>query len=443
MSSYAARTLSPEQAAALVKSGDWVDYSFCLGHPYAIDKALAARRDELTGVNIRGGIVLRPLEVMECDPTLEHFAFHSWHMGGYERRMSDLGRCCYIPLSYQYMPRYYEKLLDVDVAFLSVTPPDHDGWFNFSLTNSASLAIIRKARKVVLEINRRLPVIGGHENGVHIGDVDFIVESGDPELPVLPMAAPSEADQRIAEAVITQMHDGDVIQLGIGGLPNAIGQLLAESDLKDLGAHSELLVDAFRVLADSGRLTNRLKHVNYGQTVFTFGVGSAELYAWARNNSSLLALPVDRVNDPHVIGRHDAMISINSCLEVDLFGQISAESTGSRQISGSGGQMNFALGAFESPHGKSFICCQSTYLNKKTGKLASRIVPTLTPGTIVTTPRFASHCLVTEWGIAVLAGQSIWEKTERIISVAHPDFRDDLIRQAEALRIWRRSNRTR
>lgn len=442
MQTYESKLVSAEEAVKVVKSGDWVDYSFCLGQPVALDKALAARKDELTDVKVRGGLTLFPLEIVECDPKQEHFSFVSWHLGGYERKLSDKGQCHHIPLLYRHMPQFYRKSLEVDVAFVSVAAMDSKGFFNFSLNNSASRAIVEKAKIVVVEVNENLPLIpGGSDNFIHIDEVDYIVASGNPEVPALGAVQSSEIDKKIAELIIPELCDGATIQLGVGSLPNAIGSMIATSDLKNLGGHTEMLVDAYMIMTEAGKITNTKKTINRGKTVFTFCAGSKELYEWARNNNGLAAYPVDYVNSPEIMSQNDNLMTINSCLEVDLTGQFNSESAGFRQISGTGGQIDFLTGGYLSKGGKSFICCNSTFTDRKTKKMQSRILPALTTGSIVTAPRSHAHKVVTEWGIADLAGRSVWERTERLIAIAHPDFRDELIAEAEKHHMWRQSNK--
>ncbi len=438
---YQSKLVSATEAVKIVKSGDWVDYSFCLGQPVALDKALAARRDELKDVKIRGGLCLSPLAVVECDDTQEHFTYVSWHLGGYERKLSDRGLCHYIPMLYRSMPLLYRKSLEVDVAMICVTPMDRNGFFHFSLNNSASRAIVERAKYIILEVNEQLPFVGGIEASVHISEVDKVVEGDNPPLPTLGQAKATDTDRKIAELIMPRLCDGATIQLGIGGLPNTIGGMIAASDLKDLGVHTEMLVDAYMEMAEAGKITNIRKKTDIGKSLFTFCAGSAALYDWVRGNGNVISGPVDYVNSPTVMAQNDSFMSINSCIEVDLTGQFNSESAGIRHISGTGGQVDFLTGAYLSKGGQAFICCNSTFTDRKTGKLQSRILPVFEPGTIVTAPRSQAHCLVTEWGLVELAGRSLWERAERIISVAHPDFRDSLIASAEKRGIWRRSNR--
>lgn len=224
-------------------------------------------------------------------------------------------------------------------------------------------------------------------------------------------------------------------------MPNAVGDLIAHSNVRDLGMHTEMLVDAYLTMHEKGKLTNKYKSWDKGKGAWTFCMGSQKLYDWVDRNPSLASYPSNYTNDPKVIAQIDNFISVNNCVEVDLYGQVSSESAGTRQISGTGGQLDFVTGAYLSNGGKSFICFRSAFEDRKTGQAASRVVPALPPSSIVTVPRTQVHYLVTEWGKVNLAGCSTWERAERIISISHPDFRDELIKQAETMKIWRRSNR--
>ncbi|MDD2432358.1 MAG: acetyl-CoA hydrolase/transferase C-terminal domain-containing protein [Clostridia bacterium] len=441
-SEYKQKLRTAEDAVKVVQSGDWVDYSFGLGIPIDLDKALAKRKEELSDVKVRGSFSMRPLAIIEVDPSRESFYYSSWHLSSYERHQADRGLCSYIPMVYRNMPLYYQKNLDVDVAMMVVAPMDKHGYFNFSLTNSANLAIAEKAKIVILEVNEKMPqALGGHSEAIHISQVDYIVESDNQALYTCPEKIVTEADLQVAKQIVSQIEDGSSIQLGIGAMPNCVGKMIAQSDLKDLGIHTEMLVDAYLEMYKAGKITNRLKSINRGKGVWTFCLGSQELYEWVDNNPGLASYPVNYTNDPYVIGLNEKMVAINNCIEIDLFGQVSAESVGTRAISGTGGQLDFVTGAYRSQGGKSFICFSSIHANKKTGKVKSRVVPCLPAGEIVTDPRAQAHYFVTEWGMANLAGRSTWERAELIISIAHPDYREDLIKAAEKMKIWRSSNK--
>lgn len=439
---YRQKLATPEQAVKIIKSGDWVDYGFCQTVCAALDKALAARKDELTDVKIRGGLALRPLEILRADPERNVFTYSSWHFSGYERQMHDAGLCSYIPMIYRNKPHFYRRFLDVDVAMLQVAPMDEHGYFNFSASNSASRAIVDKAKVVIVEVNDKLPkALGGREECVHISEVNYVVEVNHPDLIELPAAAPNEVDKTIAKMIVETIQDGSTIQLGIGGLPNTVGELIAQTDLKDLGIHTEMLVDAYLSMYKAGKITNRRKNIDQGKGVWTFAAGSKELYAWMNNNPGLASYPVDYTNSPEVISKIDNMVAINNCVCVDLYGQISSESAGTRHVSGTGGQLDFLTGVSTAKGGKGFICFSSTFTDKKTGELKSRVVPSLLAGEIVTSPRTQAHYLVSEWGMVNVAGRSTWERAELIISLAHPMFREALIKEAEKMNIWRYTNR--
>jgi acyl-CoA hydrolase len=438
---YARKLISAEDAARLVKSGDWVEYGMGLCQPVVFDAALAARQDALRNVGIRGLMSVRPLAVVETVKDRASMAYASWHFSSQERRWSGEGRCDYIPMSYRFQPEIYRKALDVDVAVISTPPMDKHGYFNFSLTNSSTRAFLEKAKIVITEVNEALPrTCGGFEECVHIRDVDHVIEGGRHPLVELAVSEPGKVDLRIAEHIVRQMKDGSVIQLGIGGIPNSVGTLIAQSDLKDLGMHTEMLVDAFLAMHRSGKLTNARKRADRHKGVWTFCLGSRDLYEWAADNPGLASCPVNYTNSPDIMGRNDNLVTINSCIEADFSGQVSSESSSTRQISGTGGQLDFVNGSFVSDGGKSFICMASTFTDKASGRVTSRIVPTLPQGEVVTAPRSQVHQLVTEWGSASLVGCSKKERCERIIGLAHPDFRDGLFREAETLGLLRRSS---
>jgi butyryl-CoA:acetate CoA-transferase len=437
---YKRKKRTPDEAVRVVESGDWVEYTMGHGIPPALDRALAARKGEVCDVNIRGMLVLRPLQVVEVDPENESFTYNSWHFSGIERRYYDKGAIFYNPLLYRNKPLHYRTTIDVDVAMVAVAPMDKHGYFNFSLQNSATSAMIEKAKTVIVEVNEKLPItLGGREEAVHISDVDFVVEGDHLDLPEFPRSPVTEVDKVVARLIVDELVDGSTIQFGIGGMPDTVGRLLCESDLKDLGMHTEMLVDAYLDLFLAGKLTNRRKNIDKGKGVWTFCVGTKALYEWADRNPGLASYPVDYTNSPQIAAANDNLVAINNCVEVDLFGQVNSESSGLRQISGTGGQLDFCTSAYLSRGGKAFVCLSSTYTDKKTGEVRSRIVPTLPPGSAVTDPRSQTPYLVTEYGVANLSGRSMWERTERIIEIAHPSFRDELIREAGRMKIWRRS----
>ena len=330
----------------------------------------------------------------------------------------------------------------MDVAMLQVTSMDSHGNFNFGLNASHLADMLEKAKTIIVEVNRNIPWVNGL-NGceINIKDVDYVVEGDNPPVAQLGGGGePTEVDKAVANLVVPQIPNGACLQLGIGGMTNTIGSMIAQSDLKDLGVHTEMYVDAFVDIANAGKITGKHKNLDKGRQVFAFGAGTQKLYDYVNHNPEVMGAPVDYTNDVHVIAQLDNFISINNAVDVDLFGQVNAESAGLKHISGTGGQLDFVLGAYLSKGGKSFICLSSTMMGKD-GQLKSRIVPTLTNGSIITDPRSTIHYLVTEYGMVNLKGASTWERAEKIISIAHPNFREELIQQAEKMGIWRRSNR--
>ncbi len=441
---YKRKLKTPEDAVQLIKSGDWVDYGMNHNMPELVDEALSKRAGELRDVKVRGGVMPKPLKIVEADPGRNSFIYNSWHFSTLERRYHEQGLCNYLPMTYRSQSTFYRKYLDVDVACIAVTPMDKHGFFNLSLTNSSTKAIVDKAKTVILEVNEHLPwACGGYGEVIHISEVDVVVEGPHEPLAVLSPVEPTEADQRIAEMICGEVRDGSVIQLGIGAMPNLVGKMLAGSDLKDLGMHTEMLCDAYLDMHRAGKLTNKRKSIDRGKGVWSFGLGSKELYDWVHHNPGLASYPVEYTNSPWVMAQHDRLIAINSCIEVDLYGQVNAESVGTRQISGTGGQLDFVTGALMAKEGKAFVCMPSTYTDRRTGEVKSRVVPVLPSASVVTDPRSQAMYFVTEWGMVNLAGRSTWERAEMIISIAHPGFRDDLIREAEKMNIWRRTNKIR
>lgn len=434
---YHRKLVTADAAVKVVKSGDWVDYNTATSKPTLLDEALAKRRDELRDVKVRGNLLSGPIQIVECDPNQEHFIYHSWHCSSYERKLCDRGLCFFTPMVFHNMTAYYHFFIDVDVAMISLPPMDRHGYFNFSINTGTAAEILRKAKTVIVEVNENLPnVRGGYDDCVHISDVDYVVEGYHEPWPQPKPHRITAQEEKIAENLLPYIKNGATLQIGVGGMPNAVGKLLAKSDLKDLGMHTELCSDAYLELHEAGKLTNRYKNINRGKSVFGFAIGSPQLYDWVDSNPSIKAYPLEYVNKPEIIGQIDNMVSINSCISVDLFGQVSSESVGTRQISGTGGQLDFLEGASISRGGKSFICMNSTFRDKN-GTLQSCIVPHFY-GDIITSPRSQVYFIATEYGVVNLEGASSWERAERLISIAHPQFREWLEEEAVKLKIWRK-----
>lgn len=440
---YQQKLTTPEEAVKVVKSGDWVDYTWCTNHPVALDKALAARKDELTDVKIRGGVTMWMPEIAKADDAGDHFTWHSWHCSGIDRKIMKKGMGYFSPMRYSELPRFYrENLAPVDVVMLQVSPMDAHGNFNFGLAASHLADMMARAKCIIVEVNQNMPwVYGLTGTEINIQDVDFVVEGDNPPVAQLGGGGePTDVDRAVANLVVPEIPNGACLQLGIGGMPNTVGALIADSDLKDLGVHTEMYVDAFVDIANAGKITGRCKTIDRGRQAYAFAAGTQKLYDYLNDNPQCASVPVDYTNDVRVIAQIDNFISINNAVDIDLYGQVNAESAGTKQISGTGGQLDFVMGAYLSNGGKSFICLSSTF-KQKDGTVASRIRPTLSNGSIVTDTRSATQYIVTEYGMINLKGKSSWERAEALISIAHPDFREQLIAEAEKMHIWKRSNK--
>jgi acyl-CoA hydrolase len=427
----AAQRITPQDAAALVCSGDWLDYGAVLAQPDAFDRALAERVGELRSVNIRGCLCVRPRAVLEADPDCEHFNYFNWHLGGYDRKLCDAGRQSYIPCNLGEIPDYYRRFIDPpEFMVVKARPADRNGFFNFGAANLWHGAVASRAKIVIVEADPSVPFVHGIDNGLHESQVDYVIEGGGQPLPELAHSLPTDVDRAVARLIATEIDDGACLQIGIGAMPNAVCSLLIESGVRDLGIHTEMLTDGIIDLYEAGVVTGSAKNVNRGKVVCSFGLGSQHLYDTIDDNPDFSCQPVELTNLPHLIMQNDRLVTINNTTQMDLQGQASSESSGHRHISGTGGQLQFVRAGYASNGGKSFICMSSTY--ERAGVRKSRIVTELTPGNVVTAPRSDMMFVVTEFGIVNLKGKSIPERVKAMISIAHPDFRDGLERTARA-----------
>jgi acyl-CoA hydrolase len=424
-----ARRITAQEAAGFVTSGMWIDYGATLCQPDAFDTALAQRKDDLRGVKIRAALTVRPRAVLEADPSGEHFCWINLHFSGYDRRKHDAGIANYLPVNLGEIPDYYRRFIDpVDIVIIKTCPMDENGYFNFSAATLWHKAVIERARMVIVEESSGIPYVMGEQTGVHVRDVDYIINGDNAPATELPNPQPTDVDRAVGRLIAGEIEDGDCLQIGIGGMPNAVCSLLRESSVQNLGIHTEMLTDGIMDLYQAGRITGAHKQLNPGKIVSTFALGSRYLYDGINRNSDIEFFPVDYTNLPHYIMQNDRMVSINNTTQIDLQGQAASESDGFRQISGTGGQLQFVRGAYASKGGKSFICLASTY--ERHGARRSRIVLSLTSGNIVTTPRTDMMYVVTEYGMVNLKGKSVAERAKAIVSIAHPDFREELERDA-------------
>ena len=407
----------------------WIDYGAVLAQPDAFDTALAKRRDELSAVKIRACLSTRPRAVLEADPESDHFLMVNLHYSGYDRKKSDAGQVIYLPVNLGEIPDYYRRHIEpVDIAVIKTRPMDADGHFNLSVSNLWHRAVIERARLVIVEESPGLPHAEGVENTLHVSEVDYIIAGNSLPPAELPNPPPTEADRAVARLIIGEIEDGACLQIGIGGMPNAVCSLLKDGGAQDFGIHTEMLTDGLVDLYRAGLVTGARKKLDPGKITYSFALGSSYLYQTVDRNPDFLCCPVDHTNLPHMIMQNDRAVAINNTTQIDLQGQAASESDGLRHISGTGGQLQFVRGSYASKGGKSFICLASTY--DKRGERRSRIVLSLTRSNVVTTPRTDMMYVVTEYGITNLKGKSVAERAKALIALAHPDFREELEREA-------------
>jgi butyryl-CoA:acetate CoA-transferase len=439
---YKKKLTSADKAVQVIKSGDRVHYGLFNALVVDLDRALAKRTQELEDVIIMTTIWAYPFppQILVEDPQAKHFKYISTHFSGFDRKMNKEGCCWYVPVTFRENPKYWaENVGDIDVAMFQVAPMDKHGNFNFGPQVAEMIGILKRAKVVIVEVNEKQPIAHGYENTINLANIDYVVHGSNPDMPIIKAKEASEEDKKIGSHIVTRINSGSTLQLGVGGLPNYVGAMIADSDINDLSVHSEMYVDAYLKLYNEGKITGN-KNIDKGKMVYTFSQGSQDLYDFINDNPVVCVAPVDYVNALEVIAANDRVVSINSCLQVDLFGQVNSESAGLQHIGGTGGQLDFVQGAFKSKGGQSFLCTPSTRA-KKDGSLVSNIMPMLPQGSIVTCPRTATHHIVTEYGIVNLKGKSTWERSELLISIAHPDFRDQLIKDAEKMGIWKNSSK--
>lgn len=444
---YQAKLTTAEAVAAMVKSNETIKLGYFNGKPVTLIKALAERHEELRDVLLMAAVTVLPIpEVIQYPKS---FKYQDWHWSLLTRMLfKQFDNITYAPLLYSMCCDFIRKGevnqgKEVEWCWQQVAPMDENGYFNFGPSCSESLTSFLAAKTRVVEVNKNMPICyGGNEESVHISEIEYIVEApDDQEIMAAPdFPEPTEVETTIARHIVEHIQDGYCLQLGIGGLPNAIGKLLNEANFKDLGIHTEMFVDAFVDLMENGVANGAKKNINKYKAVYTFALGTKRLYEFMHENKALATYNVEYVNDPRVIGQHDNFISINQAIQVDLLTQVNAESMGFNQISGNGGMIDFVVGAQWSKGGKSFICLPSTYTDKE-GNLVSRIVPYFSPGTSVTVARHLVDYIATEYGVRKMKAQNQWVRTENIIELAHPDFRDDLIKEAAKAKIWTRTNK--
>ncbi len=414
---YNSKLVSAQKAAAQIKSNNRVVVALGGGETPAILEALAQRHEELEGVTIDQMLPLTDYSYFR--PGMEESIKHnSWFLSGFSRPLINEGRGDFTPNYFHESPGLYQDLIDVDVLLATVSPMDKHGYFSFGISVDYTKPVSQEANLIILEVNKNMPRSLG-DSFIHISEVDFLIEN-DRKLPELPPTPPDEVQMEIGKNVSKLIEDGSTLQLGIGGIPDAVTKALGGK--KNLGIHSEMLSEGMVDLVEKGIVTNKKKSLHPGKIIGSFALGSRVLYDFIDDNPLVEMHPVSYTNDPHIISKNKNMVSINSAIEIDLLGQCASESIGTRQFSGTGGQTDFVRGAVKAENGKSIITLAST---ADSGKY-STIVPTLKRGAVVTTSKNDVDYVVTEYGIAHLRGKTARERAEALINIAHPDFREKL-----------------
>ena len=427
---YRARLRTPAEAVALIPDGALIVQSMAVGEPPALLEALAerARAGGVTDLTMTTLLPMAATARTVLAPDLhEVIRWDSLFASRADRAAIAAGHASFTPAYFHQIPRLLTEFMDVQVALVCVSRMDQHGYMSLGTSVDISKAAVAKAPVVIAEVNPQMPRVHG-DSWVHISEVAAVVEHDAPLLE-LPLPPSRPEDRAMGELIAAMIPNGATIQLGIGGVPNAVAQSLMQH--QHLGIHTEMFVDAMVDLIESGVADGSQKTFHPGKAIWAFAAGSRRMYEFLDDNPYIEAHPVSYTNFPPNIARNDHMVSVNSTLEVDLTGQCASESLGTEQFSGTGGQHDYARGAFDAREGKSIIAFYST----AQGGEVSRVVPVLRPGAVVTTPRNEVHWLVSEHGAANLKGRSTRERAAAIIGLAHPKFRDKLSAAARAMHL--------
>ncbi len=427
---YKQKLITPQRAAEEVPEGGAIIHGLTMAEPPALLHAVAdrLRSGDLKHLRVYSLLPLKNAQTSVLDPALStQVEAHTWFVGPGDRERVRRGHDHFIPSHLHQVPRLLTDGPAMDVCVTMVSPLDDSGYFSFGTANDFTSTAARRARKLIVEVNRHMPRVFGQAL-LHISEVDFVVENHQP-IQEMPQAPTLPEDRAIGKNIAELVPNQATLQLGIGSLPGAVADFLV--DHKDLGIHTEVFGPAMVQLIKAGAITGRKKTLHPHKHVFTVAQGGPEMLEFMDNNPAMASYPVSYSNHPSVIARNDKMISINSLIQVDLTGQCNAEYLAGVQVSGTGGQLDFVRGAYDSRGGKSILAFRST----AKGGAVSRVVPRLERGAAVTTPRMDTHFLATEFGVANLKGKSTRERTKAIIGLAHPDFREELMRQAREMHL--------
>lgn len=425
---YQEKLRTPEQAVAVVRSGDRIYTGTSASIAYRLVEALCSRRDELENIVICHGMTGRQLPIFEPEAK-GHFSTTTYFAGAGDRTGIKNGQTTFTSFHLSQIELWCKEIGRANVAFLEVSSPDEEGYMSYGAYGTALHDYIRElADTVVVQVNPNVPYVYGEKTKVHVSQVDLVVEAEDqPDtIPNLPL---DDTVKTLSRFIIDQISDGATIQLGLGGIANAVGFGLHERN--DLGIHTEMLTDSMMDLIKAGVVTNKRKNFMPGKTVTAFALGTRELYDYIDHNDSLYFAPYSFVNNPITIASNDNMVSVNTAMAIDLYGQVAADCLGGKQQSAIGGQVDYVRGAQMSKGGKSFIALTST-LSGKNG-VTSRIVPTFPAGTAVTTARADVQYVATEYGCVNLKTLTMDDRARALIRLAHPDFRDELVESAKKM----------
>ncbi len=414
---YKEHLFTPTQAVQQIKSGQRVVVAHACGEPSIILDALVANAAQYENVEIIHMVAMG--KAAYCQPQYDkNFHHNAFFLGGSTRAAAAEGRVDFTPVYFSEIPSLLREDLRPNVTLLQCSPPDAHGYVSLGVSVDYTKTAAEASDLVIAQVNQNMPRTLG-DSFLHVTQIGCLVEA---DTPVIELAPPKigDVERAIGENVASLVRDGDTLQLGIGAIPDAVLLFLKEKN--DLGIHTEMFSDGVVELVEAGVITNKAKTLHRGQSVATFLMGTRRLYDYVNNNPAVAMYPVDYVNDPYVIGQNDNLVSINSCVQVDIMGQVVSTSAGLRQISGVGGQVDFVRGANLSKGGRAIMAMPST-----TGKgKISKIVPFLDQGSAVTTTRNEVNYVITEYGIAKLKGKSLRQRAEALIRIAHPDFRDEL-----------------
>ena len=412
---YQERKICAEEAVKFIRSGDRVVVGHACGEPSYLLSTMVANASRYENVEIVHMVAMGDCEY--CQPGMEkHFRHNAYFVGSRTRDAINKGYGDFTPCFFYQVPSLFHTTMPVDVALVTVTPPNNEGMVSLGVSVDYDYEAIMTAKTVIAQVNDQMPFTFGKL--VPVEKISYFVEHSSP---ILELAPPKigPIEEAIGKYCASLIQDGDTLQLGIGAIPDAV--LLFLKEKKELGIHSEMFSDGVVELAEAGVITNSKKTLHPGKFVANFLMGTKRLYDLVNHNTDVLMLPVDYVNHPMIIGQNDNLVSINPCVQVDLTGQVASESIGAKQISGIGGQVDFIRGAAFSKGGRSIIAMPSTVKGK-----TSKIVPLLDEGAVVTTSRTDVDYIVTEYGVAHLKGHSLRERARSLISIAHPSFRPQL-----------------